>query len=221
MPELDIEHEDLKLNIEEQEIDAYRIDKIGYVLVGLKDSDGNINYYKFDSFKNDEKPAEYHLVKFLKTNGLKLIYLDFPQKKIPAGYKKYTITINDKEYEVYKLNKDSKYALLYAINVETGKENIYRYDEKENTVQIYTNEDVKTANEEIEKYQKLIILLGGAILLLLILTTIGFTRKGKKANDDELVDIMSIDKEDKKTKKELKKLEKKQRKKQKKGEPDM
>lgn len=227
LPELNIEHEDIKLTIEDQEVDAYRIDKINYVLIGLKDSEGIINYYKFDSYKNDEKPAEYKLVRFLNINDKKLIYLDFPKGKIPEGYKKYKITINEIEYEVYKLSKDSKYSLIYALNVETGKENIYRYEETEGTIQIYTNEEVKAINKTIEQYQKLIMILGGVIVFLLLLTTIGFTKKGNKIKDDSLnkVDILDIEKlntkDEKKLKKEIKKTEKAKKKRQKKGEPDM
>ena len=227
LTKLDIEHEDMTLTIEEQEIPAYRIDKIGYVLVGLKDSEGNINLYKFDSFKNDEKEPEYHLFKYLKSTGILFIRLDFPKNKIPKNYKKYTETINDEKVEVYKLSKNSKYSLIYGLNVETGKENIYRYNSEENTLQLYEREEVKKIEEKVVRREKLIMILGGIIFILIILTTIGFTRHPKNKADDFFTeekeeDTEKLTKKDiKRMNKENKKIEKENKKKLKKGDFDM
>ena len=84
---------------------------------------------------------------------------------------------------VYKLSKDSKYSLIYGINVETGKENVYKYDKNENTLQIFEREEQKLLEEELEKYKKLIMILGGVILVLILLVTIGFTRKPKQKKE--------------------------------------
>ena len=230
LPQLDIEHEDMTLTIEEQEIPAYRIDKIGYVLIGLKDSEGKINLYKFDSFKNDEKEPEYHLFKYLKTSGILFIRMDFPKNKIPSNYKKYTEEINGEKIEVYKLSSSSKYSLIYGLNVETGKENIYRYDSNENTLQIFEREEAKKLEAKVLRREKLIIILGGVIFILIILTTIGFTRRPKikeevyeeKNIKNELKETEELTKKDiKRIEKENKKLEKKKNKKQKKGDFDM
>ena len=218
LPNLDIPHEDMPLTIQEQDVSAYRIDKIGYILIGLKNNEGKVQLYKFDSYKNNEKEPTYELFNYLKIKDMNLVILEFPTKKIPDGYKKYTEKIGDTEYTVYKLDKDSKYGLIYATNAETGKTNIYKYEKSENTIQIYEKTVKKKVNDN-DKYKKLIIILGGVILFLLLLTTIGFTRKPKdkksKKNDDSLTK-----KDIKKIEKTTKKEEKKNKKKQKKGEPD-
>ncbi len=228
LPELKIEHSDMKLTLEEQEVDAYRLDKIGYILIGLKDSEGKVDFYKFVSFKNDEKPMEYHLLKFLSVKDFNLIYLDFPKSKIPSGYKKYEEVINDVKYVVYKLNSKSKYSLVYGVNPDTGKEGIYKYESSENTIQLYDKEEVKSKNELIKKYQKFGLILAGVIGLLILITTISLTRRGKSVEDvEELTkrDIRNIEKktkaQEKKNQKEIKKKEKAEKKKLKKGEPDM
>ncbi|MBP3461033.1 MAG: cadherin-like beta sandwich domain-containing protein [Bacilli bacterium] len=220
LPELELKHEDLTLNIEDQEVPAYRIDNISYVLVGLKDKEGNVNLYKFDSFKDNEKPTEYKLFKSFSFDSKMINIIDFPKNKIPSNYKKYSIKINDQDVIVYKLNKNSKYSLIYGINLITGKENIYRYDSDENTIQIYEREEEKILEEKISQYEKLILILGVVIVILILLVTIGFTRKVKNKETNE-IDNELTKKEIKKIEKDTKKQNKKNKKKLEKGEPEM
>ena len=211
LPKLELEHEDMTLTIQDQEVPAYRIDSISYVLIGLRDSDGKVNLYKFDSFKNDEKEPTYNLFSYIEGKKILLINKEFAANKIPKNYKKYTEKINGNEYSVYKLNKNSNYCLLYGINIETGKENIYKYDLKEKTLQIYDNEEQKELEKTTEKYEKLILILAGVVVFLVLLTTIGFTRKQKvkdKEKDDDFLTKKDIKKIEKETKKEDKKNKK-------------
>lgn len=227
LPELKIEHEDTELNIEEQNVPAYRIDKIGYILIGLQDSEKNINLYKFISYKNHEKPDEYHLFKYIEISNGYFLPIEFPKDKIPANYSKYEEEINGIKVTVYKLNKSSKYSLIYGTNILTGNINIYRYDSNEKTIQIYEREEAKDLEELIENGKKLVLILGGVILFLIILTTIGFSRKPKtkkikEKNDLSDSDIKRIEKDTSKSnKKELKRQKKLEKKKLKKGEPEL
>ena len=227
LPELKIEHEDTELNIEEQNVPAYRIDKIGYILIGLQDSEKNINLYKFISYKNHEKPDEYHLFKYIEISNGYFLPIEFPKDKIPANYSKYEEEINGIKVTVYKLNKSSKYSLIYGTNILTGNTNIYRYDSNEKTIQIYEREEAKELEELIENGKKLVLILGGVILFLIILTTIGFSRKPKtkkikEKNDLSDSDIKRIEKDTSKSnKKELKRQKKLEKKKLKKGEPEL
>lgn len=221
LPNLDIPHEDMPLTIQEQDVSAYRIDKIGYILIGLKNNEGKVQLYKFDSYKNNEKEPTYELFNYLKIKDMDLVILEFPTKKIPDGYKKYTEKIGDTEYTVYKLDKDSKYGLIYATNAETGKTNIYKYEKSENTIQIYEKLTKKATVDKTEKYKKLILIMGAAIIILVLLTTIGFTKKPKDKKQEKSKSENSLTKKDiKKIEKTTKKDEKKNKKKQKKGEPE-
>lgn len=221
LPNLDILHEDMPLTIQEQDVSAYRIDKIGYILIGLKNNEGKVQLYKFDSYKNNEKEPTYELFNYLKIKDMNLVILEFPTKKIPSGYKKYTEKIGDTEYTVYKLDKDSKYGLIYATNAETGKTNIYKYEKSENTIQIYEKLTKKATVDKTEKYKKLILIMGATIIILVLLTTIGFTKKPKDKKQEKSKSENSLTKKDiKKIEKTTKKDEKKNKKKQKKGEPE-
>ena len=77
-------------------------------------------------------------------------------KKVPKGYKKTKITFNDDKIIAYKKNKKSNYALIYGMNVETGKKHIYMYDKEEDTLQIYNDELNDVSDEKIEQYKMLL-----------------------------------------------------------------
>lgn len=202
MPEKPTYYDSTTVKIDDKEVPAYKGTILDYLLIGLKDSEGKTNLYIYD-----ENKKTYKLYDEIKFNQIVLYNIDFPKSKIPENYKKYTETIDEKEVTVYKLNKDSKYSLIYGINVETGKENIYKYDKNENTLQIFEREEQKLLEEEIEKYKKLIMILGGVILVLILLVTIGFTRKPKQKS----IVVENID-EEFLSKKELKKIEKENKK---------
>lgn len=181
LPQLDIKHEDMTLNIEEQDIPAYRIDKLNYVLVGLKDSDGKVRLYIFESYKDSNKPFKYTLFRQLKFSQAFVSYLEFPKNLIPKGYKKYKVKINDEEIEVYKLNKNSKYSLFYGVNIETGEKSIYKYDSKENTIQRYDREELKGLEKKLEENKLITVgFVGLSALLLIIIVLMIATRRIKK-----------------------------------------
>lgn len=181
LPELEITHEDTTLSIEEQDIAAYRIDSLGYILVGLKDSEGNIKLYKFDSFKDASKPFEYTLFRQFNAPDMYIVYLDFPEKLIPKNYKKYKEKINGEEVAVYKFSKNSKYSLFYGANIETGEKNIYKYDSKEKSFQIYDREEAKSIEDKIDDITLVLIgLIGICSFLLLIIVILLITRKKNK-----------------------------------------
>lgn len=227
LPELKIEHEDKELNLEDQNVPAFRIESIKYTLIGLQDSEGNKYLCRFKAYKAEEKPTEYTLFNPINVSEMYVNIEDFPESKIPANYSKYEEVINGIKVTVYKLNKTSKYSLIYGTNILTGNSNIYRYDSNEKTIQIYEREEAKELEELIENGKKLVLILGGVILFLIILTTIGFSRKPKtkkvkEKKDLSDSDIKKIEKDTSKSnKKELKRQKKLEKKKLKKGEPEL
>jgi len=180
LSELNIEHEDLTLNFDGQDIPAYRIDKINFILVGLRDQEGNIKLYKYDSYKDGEKPDKYTLFRSFLLPSMIVSYLEFPKKLIPDGFKKYKEEINGEEVDVYKLSKDSDYCLFYGINMETGEKNIYKYDSKEKTFQIYDREELESLEKQMQEFKYIIAgLIGFSALLLIIIVIIVASRKRK------------------------------------------
>ena len=164
------------VTINEEEIPAYYSEITKYTLVSLKDANGNQNFYIYQN-------GEYHLYKELTFNQMKICLLDIPQ--IPDGYSKSTIVYNDENLEAYKLNPNSKYAILYGMNVATGEEHYYSYESSENTLQIYHTEEIDLLNEKVEQYVYLIIGLLGLSFIFLIIMLILVFKKGNKPKKEK------------------------------------
>ena len=188
LPKISEYNTEKEITIGEDKIEGYHNDKLNYDLVGLKDKDGNINYYIYDNGK-------YTLYNEQTFNGTVLQILD---KEI-KGSKKTTFTYNDTKidgYQEVKLDlikntyalddneiKGNQFYLFYAINVETGKENLYQYDAQEKTVQRYNLEvlDVyKNSSNTYYKYLLLCLLVIGVLIFTLVLTLASKKNKPEK-----------------------------------------
>ena len=167
------------ININDEEVPAYKIEAINVTLVALKDDKGNINFYIYDDGK-------YSLYKELSNGNLTIHLLD--NGKIPSNYKKYTVKIDGKEYSVYKLNKDSKFYLVYGENVETGKKGLYLYDSIDKTIQRYYQEEVDSLKDKLRISSFIIIGLISLIVILLIIFLIALHTKNnsKRKNKKEI-----------------------------------
>lgn len=187
LPKISEYFEEKEVTIDNENIEGYYNDKLKYTLVGLKDSKGNIDYY---IYKNNK----YTLYKEYSFNGMVLQVLD---KELEDGYKKVNFIYNDDKinsYQEVKLdiikntfaleNNDiagNQFYLFYAINVETGKENLYQYDALEKTVQRYNLEVLDMYKENSNTYY-MYILIGLLIIAILIVTiaVLLMTKKKKK-----------------------------------------
>lgn len=173
--------------INEEEVPAFKSDITKYTLVSLKDDKGNQNFYVYEKGK-------YTLYKEYKFNGITLYPMELDKEDIPNNYKKTTITYNDEKIVAYKIKASSKYALIYGMNVETGEENIYMYDSKEDTLQIYNTEEITKLTEDNILYLKVMLGLG-ILSIVLIITIIVILvknkKKSKKVNSKEIKNIKS------------------------------
>ena len=130
------------VNIDGDDVLAYYNEITKFTIVGLKDSKGVANYYIYDD-------GEYTLYKEYTSNGITL-YLTGKDINID-NYDETTFNYNNDKLNAYKLSDNSlikktyaldvdelkNYYLFYAINVNTGEENLYKYDPLEGTVQRY------------------------------------------------------------------------------------
>ena len=146
------------ITIGEDVVEGYYNEELKYDVVGLKNSKGDINYY---IYKNNK----YELYNEQVFNGMVLRVLD---KELEGGYKKTNFSYNDKKidgYQEVKLdilkntyaldNNDvsgNNFYLFYAINMETGKEELYQYDAVEKTVQRYNTLILDMYKERSDKY---------------------------------------------------------------------
>lgn len=166
-------YKDIKVTIEEKEVPGFTSEITDYTLVGLSDTDGNINLYIY-------KDDNYTLYKEYKFNGV-TIYPKEPRKLL-KDLKTSHIKINDTEVTSYEL-KDYPYKLIYGMNVETGKDNWYSYDEKEGTFQIFAGVNevgtTVTKTKTDDKFMILSVILG-VFTGIFFFTTIILTIKNKK-----------------------------------------
>ncbi len=161
------------IKIGENEVPALKSQVTGYTLVLLKDEQGNQDYFIKDK-------ENYLIYKELSFNRVKLAPLPWNKNLIPTNYKKYKITYNDEQLDAYKLNKKSKYALIYGVNVETGVENVYMYDSVEDTLQIYNQEETKSLIKDKHLYLKLTLGLGVLAFVELIVIVSVLVSSNKK-----------------------------------------
>lgn len=176
LPEMEL-FEATTVKIGDEEVVAYHNDKLKIDLVGLKDKDGKVNLYIYDS--KNKKYTLYNQI----TVGSTTIYLK--DSKAPnSNYKEYMETLMDNlSVSVYKLSKDSKLTLLYGVNVLTGNEGYYVYDKEEKTLQRYNNDEVVIYKDKADNYfTYLVISIGviGVIFIILLIRFIVKTRKNKK-----------------------------------------
>ncbi len=168
-------YEETTIKIKGEEVPAFQNKITKYTLVVLKDNEGNQNFFIYDKGK-------YILYKEYTFN--KIILYPMEYKNIPKGYKKTTIKLKEDEVVAYKLDKDSNYALIYGMNIETGKKHLYMYDKEEGTLQIYNDEIAKKLNKTIEDYKVLIAALSG-LSTLLFLIIIVISMKNHKYNKQQ------------------------------------
>ena len=125
------------VKINNVEVPAFTTQKAKLTIVGLKDNDGNIRYAVYEN-------GNYKLYNENKSSNI-MLYIS--NKKL-EGYKETKVTINNEEYVAYEIN--SRFKLVYAMNLENGEYNYYKYDTVENTFQYYETENsVSTNNSKI------------------------------------------------------------------------
>lgn len=171
-----------EIKINDLEVPAFGNDKLGYTLVGLKNNEGVIELYIYNEKENTYIKYEEYTFKS------SIIGILDDNSKIPEGYIKAKVKINDKDVTAYKVKNSSRFCLFYGVNVETGEKNIYVYDEKEKTIQRYNDNEIisiyeKDYEEKESLYQYIIIGLGSLLIityLVLLICLITSSNKKKK-----------------------------------------
>lgn len=172
------DYEKKEITINDQKVPAFYNEVNNFTLVGLKNTDGDISLFLYDSETNTF--SEY---KEIKLDQLKLYPLSIDREI--DNYKLSKITINDIEFDALVLD-NSDYAIIHAQNMNNGTNDYYTYDKKTNTVITYTDETLKPLQEKINKYEKMILLLTGEtvlvffILICILISKIRHTKKRKR-----------------------------------------
>ena len=111
-------------------------------------------------------------------NSINIIILD-EDVKVPHGYKKDKFEYNDEEVVGYLLKDNSKFRLVYGLNVETGKKDFYLYDMQDGTIQRFDNDQIKSLENLVSKLKMAFIVLGAVIFFLLILVLVLLSKNSK------------------------------------------
>ena len=69
---------------------------------------------------------------------------------IIVGLKKTTVIINDKEYSAFEIN--DRFVVIYAMNLDDGECNYYKYDKKDGTFQYYDISEEQYQSNHINIY---------------------------------------------------------------------
>lgn len=170
-------YEEEELEIDGENIPVFVNETIGYTLVGLKDAEGNIALFR----KIDDIYVPYQEYTF---NQITVALVE--PENIPEGFTSKLITYGEEEektVEGYTLNEEN---YLYAINVETGKTNWYRFEKEEETIQIVNLDTLTNLTKKIDQAKRIITVLGTAVLILAILTiTIAIIKSKVKPDKDK------------------------------------
>lgn len=158
LPEISDYFKEKEITIDEDTVEGYYNESLKYDVVGLKDKFGNIEYYIY----KDDVFTLYNEQVF---NGMVLRVLD---KEVSGGYKKTNFSYNNDKIDSYQEVKldiikntyaldnneisGNNFYLFYAINLETGKEELYQYDSVEKTVQRYNTLILDMYKEQSDKY---------------------------------------------------------------------
>ena len=157
-------YEETIIKINDIEVPAVKIETNNLILVGIKNENNQILYATY----NDGKYDIYTEV----TSKNLLLYIT--EGKL-EGYKKTSVTINEKQYSAYEIN--DRFVVVYAMNVNNGEYGYYKYDKKDETFQYY--EIDKAEQKEINVFAVISVILG-ILLVISIIAQIVINKKKLK-----------------------------------------
>ena len=168
------------IEMDGEKVPALISDITKYTLVGLKNTDGKINLYIYN-----DKDKSFELYKETSFKSV-LIYILDDSSKIPGGYEKKEIKYNDEIIVAYQKAGDKDFYLIYGMNIETGEKNLYRYDDKEKTIQRYVDKDTKASNSNNNIFVYIIIGLVSFLIITYIVILVNLLKKDSSKSYKEL-----------------------------------
>lgn len=153
------------------EIPALYSEITGITLVGLKDDEGNVYTYIYENNSITNVYIE------LSNNTSSISPLELNENELFKNYSIKEININGAKVNAYVLDETSKYAIIYAQNVETGDINYYSYYMTEGSFQVYNKELINFYENRFTNYKYMLI---GSVAIILLLLLILIMRKPSK-----------------------------------------
>ena len=160
-------YEETTIKINDIEVPAFKNETNKLIIVGIKNENNQILYATY----NDGKYDIYTEV----TSKNLLLYIT--EGKL-EGYKKTSVTINEKQYSAYEIN--DRFVVVYAMNVNNGEYGYYKYDKKDETFQYY--EIDKAEQKEINVFAVVSVILGILLVISIIVQIVINKKKLKMEN---------------------------------------
>lgn len=164
-------YEETTIKINDIEVPAFKNETNKLIIVGIKDENNQILYATY----NDGKYDIYTEV----TSKDLLLYIT--EGKL-EGYKKTSVTINEKQYSAYEIN--DRFVVVYAMNVNNGEYGYYKYDKKDETFQYY--EIDKAEQKEINVFAIISVILG-ILLVISIIAQVVINKKKLKIENRKYI----------------------------------
>lgn len=155
----------------EYEIPALFSEITGITLIGLKDEEGNVFTYIY------ENNAITNVYIELNNGGSSISPLELNENELFKNYSIKEININGVKINAYVLDETSKYAIIYAQNVETGDITYYSYYMTDGSFQVYNKELINFYEKRLTNYKYMLI---GSVAIILLLLLILIMRKPSK-----------------------------------------
>ena len=170
-----LEHyEEKTITIEEQEVIAYENKQTKVTLVILKNENNEHAYYVYN-----EKTKTYEEYHYITVGNITLQLLEAPETL--ENYQKKQITIQEETVNIYKIEVAHKVGLIYGTNVKTGNTSYYVYDQNEDTLSKYYDDEVKLYKEELKETKSYIMLLMGIVAFIgMILIVVSIVQEKKR-----------------------------------------
>lgn len=162
-------------------------------IIGLKDSEGNINYYIYKDDKIDKKYIEFS------SNQTNIIVLPLKSSNLFTNYVKVdNLDLDGIKAEAYKITTGSKQAIIFAQDTTTGLEDYYLYDIQNDTFMLYRGELDKYYQKQFNNYKYVIL---GMFMLIVILLLICIFKRKKKIKSNNIKEEVKEEKQIKENKK--------------------
>ncbi len=179
------------VNVEGNDVVAYKNEKGNITLVVLKDAEGNMSYFMF-------KDGVFTPYNQITGSAITIVPVKVDKSGIADYEKSKSIKIGDKDVTVYYQEGNEDVVLIYGINTATGEEGWYYYNTEDGSLFKYmTNENVK-GNTDVNGILKskndyklltmIFVGLSGLALLLIIILVMYIARLKRK--NEELFDYM-------------------------------
>ncbi len=163
------------------EIPGFYNEKTKYTLVGLKDASGNIGLFVYDNGK-------YFTYNEIKADATSIVALDVPETL--KGYKEKEITIDEFKIKALVTKDDSRFAIVYGVNVVTGDKGYYKYDLDNKTISRYDDEMVLLLQNKNKAISYIMLGACGAAGVFFILTiALAIANKRKKKLIEKVIEL--------------------------------